>query len=556
MFDRRTLLQSGLSFFGSYAFTTAFAAKVRKNEWSTNGKLITTHADRAHLLRANINHTPTSTRKIETLIIGGGISGLSAGWWLQKKGLNDFLIVDLDQDVGGNSQSSKNHISPFPWGAHYLPIPSSTSLYVKDFLRDVGVIKGMDQDGLDIYNPEYLCADRQERLFFKGSWQDSLIPQKYLTQDELQQFANFHSYIEIWKNKIGRDHKPAFAIPVAFSSQDPEFLELDNISFATLATSQGWTSKPLDWYLNYCCKDDYGRGIHEVSAWSGIHYFAARSGIGSNTESHSVLTWPEGNGWLVQQFEKILTGKIERSKLAIHINTKSHQLFADILSFKDGSVERVYATDIIYAGHRLSAANVIDQYKESRPAFLQNMEYAPWLVANVSIEGLSEDEREDQAWDNVNYYQESLGYIVADHQNITTRHHANTVLTYFKTLDSFDPKTSRLEAGLKSHQDWSEMIRQDLAKTQPRIAEKITNIDCKVWGHGMIYPKVGYIWGKDRNKRFESLGRLHFAHSDMSGISIFEEAQYQGVEAANKVIQLQASSHHRSAANTPENNVY
>jgi hypothetical protein len=33
-----------------------------------------------------------------------------------------------------------------------------------------------------------------------------------------------------------------------------------------------------------------------------------------------------------------------------------------------------------------------------------------------------------------------------------------------------------------------------------------------------------------------SLGNVHFAHTDMSGISIFEEAQYRGVLAAKKVL--------------------
>jgi hypothetical protein len=41
----------------------------------------------------------------------------------------------------------------------------------------------------------------------------------------------------------------------------------------------GLTDPHLRWYLDYCCRDDYGAGIATVSAWAGIHYFASRHGF-------------------------------------------------------------------------------------------------------------------------------------------------------------------------------------------------------------------------------------------------------------------------------------
>ena len=46
----------------------------------------------------------------------------------------------------------------------------------------------------------------------------------------------------------------------------------------------GWrarasTDPQLRWYLDYCCRDDYGAGMAQVSAWAGIHYFASRHGF-------------------------------------------------------------------------------------------------------------------------------------------------------------------------------------------------------------------------------------------------------------------------------------
>jgi hypothetical protein len=52
----------------------------------------------------------------------------------------------------------------------------------------------------------------------------------------------------------------------------------------------------------------------------------------------------------------------------------------------------------------------------------------------------------------------------------------------------------------------------------------------------MVRPKPGFVWGEARLKAAESIGPVHFAHSDLSGFSIFEEAQYRGVVAAETVL--------------------
>jgi len=52
----------------------------------------------------------------------------------------------------------------------------------------------------------------------------------------------------------------------------------------------------------------------------------------------------------------------------------------------------------------------------------------------------------------------------------------------------------------------------------------------------MIQPRVGFIWGKARWRAAQPQGNIYFAHSDLSGFSIFEEAQYRGILAAEKIV--------------------
>ena len=52
----------------------------------------------------------------------------------------------------------------------------------------------------------------------------------------------------------------------------------------------------------------------------------------------------------------------------------------------------------------------------------------------------------------------------------------------------------------------------------------------------MARPVVGAIFDPRRRELARGQGRLLFANSDVSGLSIFEEAQFRGVEAAENAL--------------------
>jgi hypothetical protein len=52
----------------------------------------------------------------------------------------------------------------------------------------------------------------------------------------------------------------------------------------------------------------------------------------------------------------------------------------------------------------------------------------------------------------------------------------------------------------------------------------------------MIQPRVGFVRSDARRKAREPLGPLHFAHCDLSGVALFEEAFDHGVRAAEEVV--------------------
>jgi len=83
---------------------------------------------------------------------------------------------------------------------------------------------------------------------------------------------------------------------------------------------------------------------------------------------------------------------------------------------------------------------------------------------------------------------------------------------------------------------WKEAILHDLERVHSDIRPCVSRIDIMRMGHAMIRPAVGAIFSEERRRLRHLNGRILFANSDLSGISIFEERQYHGVEAAQKVL--------------------
>ena len=71
-------------------------------------------------------------------VVGGGAAGLSAAYKFKKANFNDFLLLELEDKIGGTAQSGTSEIVPYPWGAHYLPVPFQENTELVALLDEVG----------------------------------------------------------------------------------------------------------------------------------------------------------------------------------------------------------------------------------------------------------------------------------------------------------------------------------------------------------------------------------------------------------------------------------
>ncbi len=165
------------------------------------------------------------------------------------------------------------------------------------------VITGYENN-LPVYNEYHLCFDPKERLYIHHYWQEGLVPREGVPHNDRQELERFHGLMEEYKHKRGADGREAFAIPAELSSQDPELLMLDAISMDAFLTQRGFNSPYLRWYVQYCCADDYGSSLTDTSPEAVRITLASRKGRAANASPDTVLTWPEGNGWLTRQLQQ------------------------------------------------------------------------------------------------------------------------------------------------------------------------------------------------------------------------------------------------------------
>lgn len=496
------------------------------------GGILAPNSKLGHLLRApqQKQPVPDQVHETEILIVGGGISGLSAGYHLNRSGIHDFKIIEVNDRVGGNSLGGQNSVSAFPFGAHYLSMPDHRDEPLIQFLKEINVVTGFDSKGIPLYNEEYLCFDPEERLFIHGHWQEGLIPKSGVPPQDQQQIQRFLDWMKVFQYEKGEDGKDAFAIPVKLSSNDPKYIELDQMSMYDLLLQNQFSSTYLFWYIDYCLKDDFGAGMKKVSAWAGIHYFASRKGLASNSETDTVLTWPQGNYWLVQQLAKPIQQQLCVNRVVLSV--KQTDSGFEVIASSGERTEQWNCKYLVMATPLHATARMIPE--KLNPYQNVQTESYPWCVANITLETWFEQSKgQPLSWDNVIYGGKGLGYVNAMQQTLA-QDTPSKVVTYYIPLCEGTAKEERMNLRNTSFEEWKEIIVNDLKFAHPAIPHHIQSIEIWQWGHGMILPAPKLRTQLKQCSEIKS--EIVFAHTDLSGISIFEEGFHQGLQAASELI--------------------
>ncbi|MEP0345409.1 FAD-dependent oxidoreductase, partial [Rhodopirellula bahusiensis] len=365
------------------------------------GSVLTPNRDVGHRLRvptaerfassSDAENPNADTRHARCVIVGGGVAGLAAGYELLKSGIDDFLILELESTPGGTSRSTQYQSDSFgslraPWGAHYLPLPGTHNEPLRNFLRECGVL---DESGAAA--EQMLCRDPEERVWANGRWHYGLLPMGDATTEDISQVERFQKEMSDFAQTRDANDKSWFVLPTSRASDDPESLALDQLSMSQWMQSREFDSPRLLWLVDHSCRDDYGLRADQTSAWAGIFYFASRMlDPSQSTESAPVLTWPEGNCFLVDQLVRKIGDRIETDQAVLSMSElDSGTLSLNALNTQTQKRSNVTADSVILAVPQFIACRLLTdslgEVKQNRIEMAQSFQYGSWLVANIVL---------------------------------------------------------------------------------------------------------------------------------------------------------------------------
>ena len=370
-------------------------------------------------------------------------------------------------------------------------------------------------------------------------WQEGLLPRIGATARDLDQCKRFDDLVEALKSAQGIDGRAPFVIPSALASRDPDRRAVDSNNLRDWLLKQGFDSPALHWFADYGCRDDYGARAAGTSAWAELLYFACRNGAAADADPHSVLTWPEGNGWLVRQMVTWLTAKggprLQGQALCTRVETRRTGAEIDIYLATEQRSLRVHADHVIWAAPAFTLARAWSNPQAGFRDIVSAIETSPWLVANLTLDSAPLDlGPAGLAWDNVLRESEALGYVVATHQTIRVKP-GPTILTYYWPLADEAPREARARLMTTPWKVWADRIIDELSKPHPQLRRQLRRIALWRWPHAMSRPVPVFLSLPARDMLAGLAGPLHFAHADLSGLSLFEEANHAGVRAAHAI---------------------
>ena len=493
---------------------------------------------------------PASSAEVTTdvAIVGSGIAGLTAAWRLAREGHTRFALI-TGPEPHGNAASGMAVVGAerlrYPTGAHYLPLPSIESTHVRTMLAEFGVLTGGASTAAPTYDERVLVHAPDERLHRDGRWQEGLVPQ---ASDGGTGLDRFFRQVETLREARGVDGRKVFAIPVALASADAAWTALDAMTFAAWLAREGHDDPALRWYLDYCCRDDYGGDATQVSAWAGLHYFCARNGQAANAERGAVLTWPEGLDALATRLDTAAFAerpdgrralRLDGTALSIRETASGVDVLCARVTADRVSTYTVHARRAICAMPLYVARHVVAGLADDRAqAAATRRPVAPWLVANFAMSRFpDEDEGAALAWDNVVYGSSGLGYVVSTHQEIRVAPSPSTIFTAYRALTGQAPDDARRWLDRASASEVGTLAADELRAVYGwRLAPCVDRVDITVRGHAMATPVPGTLNDPALRALRAADGRILYAHADLSGYSVFEEAAWWGWQAAGRLL--------------------
>jgi len=495
----------------------------------------------------------------DVVVVGSGIAGLSTAFYLQQRRPSTrVLILDANTDFGGNAR--RDDQPPLPvmasTAASYCVAPYA------DFQSELYKAIGLDWEKYKVDAPfySYYVDDRTPgaKAGARGGNLDTYgkgLKELPYSAAIVAQLLHCREEFAKWGEMEGSPTDPP-------DDSDPKFDHLSRISLADYLTKE-LRCDPIvvDFYTRYTI-DALGGTSEQVNAHSAICFLGG--------EYNAPFAFPGGNAGLARLLVKrlvraarpgdairqpIVRSALDQAANRVRIRQDAVTVRVDqdgVVYHKGGRFHRAKARAIVLATGSQSAQHLVAHLlDERRRAAWRRFNTVPVVVANVAVRsaapfvdaGLGYNEY----WWGSKYWAD---FVIADWATPNRRRRNRpTVLTFFagNTAGPDELANERYKLLDTPFADYEQSIRDDLSRIMAGTAfdagRDITAIYVYRWGHGLIMPTPGHVFGTTGNRddgprriAVAPLGTISFAGQDTEGTPSVECAIASGKRVADEAL--------------------
>ena len=444
----------------------------------------------------------------DVAIVGGGIAGLAAGWWLRHR---DIALLESGARVGGRVRSERRGPYWLNWGGHvYAGGESATARLLADTGVESVAVPG-SLAGLSM-NGKLLLKGRVETYPFRipMSWESR---RAMVTAGMKVRLA-----VERYARLVGRRPGESQA-----SRQQRVYDFMNDRSFADFVGSLPPDAEAL--FAPTVTRSS--AELDQISAGAGIGYFSLVWNIGEGL-SQSILGGPS------TLTETIAAALGERVQLGAAVREIVQKKNSVVVRYRQDDIDReVEARYVVLAtpapiSHQLGV-DLDDDVREA----LARIEYGPFVSAAFLT-----NETEPRSWDNAyaiaapkRSFNVALNMSNIVHGYATERQPGSSIMTF--SPGNLARKLMELDddAILATYE-------QDLAEVLPGFGGTVVESEINRWPIGSPYCFPGRA-GLQRILT-RNAGRVMLA-GDYLGTSYTETAVHTGLKAAQEVQSLLAT---------------
>ncbi|RPI66893.1 MAG: FAD-dependent oxidoreductase [Ignavibacteriae bacterium] len=442
---------------------------------------------------------PYKTESCDVVIVGAGLSGLTAAVELERQGKR-VILVESESRPGGAGVQADLAGGRIPLGNVYF-VERTEAL---DSLIRFGGVEPVicPPDGYDLGRGEVV----------RDLWTDETLDRVISNDTERDGMKRFRDQI------VGLgDNVPAYPLE---NSLTPELASLDVSAEEWI---KGFKSQTLLTVLNSYSRSSMGALLLRTNIYCLQNFYSGELGSNLNADR---FTFPGGPGALTKAVGDRLTCQ-RLDHVCVRVTQDERSAQVDCVD-ESGKVVRFTASQVIMASQKFQAPYLIPDMPTSQVAACKALSYAPYMTLHiVSDVPLTESDVYD-TWNLTSEFETD----VVNPGSVPGMNLSKHVSSLFVPMDEF--ARGQLQNPELFARRSADIIERFVGTRTPEQQASIREVYCWGWGHGLVIPTPGSHSGIAQAASARH-GRIHFANTDCDAAPAIENACYHGLRAAQDV---------------------